>query len=106
VVPTLEELLTRWDDVYLNIDAKADETVAPLITLVDRLTLQPRVHRLVLDRRVARIRTLARGRICSSMGQVASAMAYVASRSGRCRASTRLPAGPWRWGRLTPTGGS
>ena len=25
VIPTLEELLSRWDDVYLNIDAKAYE---------------------------------------------------------------------------------
>ena len=35
VVPTLEELLTRWDDVFINIDAKTDDTVIPLIALVD-----------------------------------------------------------------------
>ena len=33
VVPTLEDLLTRWDNVFLNIDAKSDETVAPLVAL-------------------------------------------------------------------------
>jgi glycerophosphoryl diester phosphodiesterase len=43
VIPTLEELLTRWEDVYLNIDAKADETVAPLVELVTRLDAFDRV---------------------------------------------------------------
>ena len=84
VVPTLEELLTRWGDVYLNIDAKADDTVAPLVALVKRMDAFDRVCiGSFSDRRVARIRALAGGRICSSMGQVAAVMAYAASRSGR-----------------------
>jgi glycerophosphoryl diester phosphodiesterase len=103
VVPTLEELLTRWDGVYLNIDAKADDTVAPLIALVDRLNAFDRVCiGSFSDRRVARIRTMARGRICSSMGQVATAMAYVASRSGRMPGfHADCLQVPWHWGRLT-----
>jgi glycerophosphoryl diester phosphodiesterase len=84
VVPTLEELLSRWDEVYLNIDAKADDTVAPLVGLVKRMDAFNRVCiGSFSDRRVARIRALAGGRICSSMGQVAAVMAYVASRTGR-----------------------
>jgi glycerophosphoryl diester phosphodiesterase len=84
VIPTLEELLSRWDDVYLNIDAKADDTVAPLVALVKRMDAFNRVCiGSFSDRRVARIRALADGRICSSMGQVATVMAYAASRTGR-----------------------
>jgi glycerophosphoryl diester phosphodiesterase len=84
VIPTLEELLTRWDNVFLNIDAKSDETVAPLVALISRLNAFGRVCiGSFSDRRVARIRSLACGRICSSMGQVATGLAFLASRSGR-----------------------
>jgi glycerophosphoryl diester phosphodiesterase len=102
VVPTLEELLTRWDDVYLNIDAKADDTVAPLVALVSRLNALGRVCiGSFSDRRVARIRALARGRICSSMGQVATALAFAASRSGRMPGfHADCLQVPQRWGRL------
>jgi glycerophosphoryl diester phosphodiesterase len=102
VIPTLEELLTRWNDVYLNIDAKADDTVAPLIALVSRLNAFGRVCiGSFSDRRVARIRVLARGRICSSMGQVATATAYAASRTGRMpRFHADCLQVPQRWGRL------
>jgi glycerophosphoryl diester phosphodiesterase len=102
VVPTLEELLTRWDDVYLNVDAKADDTVAPLIALVRRLNAFNRVCiGSFSDRRVARIRALAGGRICSSMGQVATALAYAASRTGRMPTfHADCLQVPQRWGRL------
>jgi glycerophosphoryl diester phosphodiesterase len=84
VVPTLEELLTRWEHVFLNIDAKSDETVGPLVDLIRRLDAFGRVCiGSFSDRRVARIRALACGRICSSMGQVATGTAFLASRSGR-----------------------
>src|SRR6185437_9643932 len=53
------------------------------------------------DRRVARIRTLAGGRICSSMGQVATVTAYAASRTGRMpRFHADCLQVPQRWGRL------
>jgi glycerophosphoryl diester phosphodiesterase len=102
VIPTLEELLTRWNDVSVNIDAKADDTVAPLVELVSRLDAFNRVCiGSFSDRRVARIRALAGGRICSSMGQVASGMAYIASRSGRMpRFHADCLQVPQRWGRL------
>jgi glycerophosphoryl diester phosphodiesterase len=102
LVPTLEELLTRWDDVFVNIDAKADNTVAPLIALVQRLSAFNRVCiGSFSDRRVARIRALAGGRICSSMGQVASVLAYAASRTGRMpRFHADCLQVPQHWGRL------
>jgi glycerophosphoryl diester phosphodiesterase len=53
------------------------------------------------DRRVARIRRLAGGRICSSMGQVSSALAFAASRTGRMpRFHADCLQVPQRWGRL------
>jgi glycerophosphoryl diester phosphodiesterase len=102
VVPTLEELLTRWDDVFLNIDAKADDTVVPLVALVSRLNAFGRVCiGSFSDHRVARIRRLAAGRICSSMGQVATATAYAVSRTGRMpRFHADCLQVPQRWGRL------
>jgi glycerophosphoryl diester phosphodiesterase len=102
VVPTLEELLTRWDDVFLNIDAKADDTVEPLVALITRLGAFGRVCiGSFSDRRVARIRALAGGRICSSMGQVATAVAYLASRTGRMPGfHADCLQVPQRWGRL------
>jgi len=58
-IPTLEELLTRWDHVFVNIDAKTDETVAPLVELITRLDAFGRVCiGSFSDRRVARIRAL------------------------------------------------
>ena len=102
VIPTLEELLTRWTDVSVNIDAKTDDTVAPLVDLVRRLDAFDRVCiGSFSDRRVTRIRALAGGRICSSMGQVASGMAYIASRSGRMpRFHADCLQVPQRWGTL------
>jgi glycerophosphoryl diester phosphodiesterase len=102
VIPTLEELLTRWDDVFINIDAKSDECVAPLVALVARLNAFDRVCiGSFSDRRVARIRALADGRMCSSMGQVATAMAFLASRSGRMpRFHADCLQVPPRWGVL------
>lgn len=36
-VPRLEELLTEWPELYVNIDPKSDACVAPLAALLDRL---------------------------------------------------------------------
>ncbi len=102
VIPTLEELLTRWDDVFLNIDAKSDETVAPLVELLRRLNAFGRICiGSFSDRRVARIRALACGRICSSMGQVSTGISFLASRSGRLpRFHADCLQVPPRWGIL------
>jgi len=83
-VPTLEDLLLRCPTARVNIDAKADAAVAPLVDLVRRLDAFDRVCASSFsDRRVAQIRALTQGRLCTSMGQNAVAMAWLASRSGR-----------------------
>lgn len=102
VIPTLEELLTRWDGILLNIDAKTDASVGPLVALIERLDAFDRVCiGSFSDRRVARIRTMASGRICSSMGQVTTALAFLASRSGQMpRFHADCLQVPPRWGVL------
>ena len=83
-VPTLEELLTRLPDVRLNLDAKEDASVCPLMALLHRLDALSRVCLASFsDRRLARMRRLARGRVRTSMGQRAVLTAYACSRGGR-----------------------
>jgi glycerophosphoryl diester phosphodiesterase len=83
-VPTLEELLTRWPDVRINIDPKADECIAPLVTLLQRVDAYDRVCiGTFSDRRMFRLRALLRRRVCTSMARNAVTLAWVSSRSGR-----------------------
>ena len=89
LVPTLEELLTRWDDVFVNIDAKADNTVAPLIALVQRLNAFNRVCiGSFSDRRVARIRALAAGGSAHRWVRSPPRWRMQRRERGGCRAST------------------
>jgi glycerophosphoryl diester phosphodiesterase len=79
-VPRLEELLLRWPDVYLNLDPKSDQCVRPLVALTDRLAVWDRVcFGSFSDRRLSRIRALAGGRACTSMGPHAVGIALAAS---------------------------
>lgn len=101
-IPALEDILTAWPDVSVNIDAKADATVAPLVGLLRRLGA---MHRVCLasfsDRRLARIRNLCNGAIATSMGQAAVAIAYASSRAGRMpRLGARCVQVPARWNGL------
>ena len=83
-VPTLEEVLTAWPHVSLNIDAKEDVTVAPLMALLRRLNALTRVCLASFsDARLRRMRVLAGGRVLTSMGQRAVITAYACSRAGR-----------------------
>lgn len=83
-VPRLEELLARWPAVRINIDPKTDGCVAPLAALLERFHAWDRVCiGSFSDRRLRRIRTLARGRVCTSMGPHAVAIARLAAASGR-----------------------
>ena len=82
-VPWLEEILVRWPDVRINIDPKSDACVGPLAALLDRFGAWERVCiGSFADRRLRRIRTLARGRACTSMGPRAVALARLAAASG------------------------
>ena len=83
-VPALADILERWPQVHVNVDAKADHTVAPLIALLQRLDAFSRVCLASFsDRRLARMRRLASGAVVSSMGRVAATSAYAWSRFGR-----------------------
>lgn len=82
-VPTLAELLDRWPAARWNIDAKSDGVVAPLIETLRRHGALGRVCiGSFSDRRLVRVRALAGGDVCTSMGQAAVSAAYLASRSG------------------------
>lgn len=83
-VPRLETLLERWPDARVNIDPKEDDCVEPLVALLDRLDAWERVCiGAFSDARLKRVRRLARGRACTSMGPAAVATAWLAARSGR-----------------------
>lgn len=100
-VPRLEELLTRWPDARINIDPKADDTVGPLLALLDRLDAWDRVCLGAFsDARLRRIRQHTQGRACTSMGPRAVAAARSAALAGRMpRLGARCLQVPIRWGR-------
>ena len=82
-VPRLQEILVRWPDVRINIDPKSDACIRPLVALLDRFGAWERVCiGSFADRRLRRIRTLGRGRACTSMGPRAVALARLASAPG------------------------
>ena len=85
-VPLLEDLLTAWPDVRVNIDPKHDAAVDPLVDLVRRTGTLDRVcFGAFSDRRLARIQAALGPGACTSMGprQVARLVA----------AARHLPAG-------------
>jgi glycerophosphoryl diester phosphodiesterase len=82
-VPRLEEILTRWPGLGVNIDPKSDACVEPLGALLNRLGAWERVCiGSFSDRRLHRIRKLSRGLACTSMGPRAVALARLAAASG------------------------
>ena len=83
-IPTLSELLERWPHARVNIDVKTDSTVQPLC---DTLRAHDAFNRVCVgsfsDTRLARVRAVTHEAVCTSMGQRAAAMAFLASRAGR-----------------------
>ena len=83
-IPTMEEVLTTWPGVFVNIDCKSDAVVEPLVTLLRRLNAFDRTCiGSFADGRITRVRTLTRGEVCTSAGPRAITAAWFASRSGR-----------------------
>ena len=92
-VPALRDLLERWPHVQVNIDAKADRTVAPLMHLLLRTDSLARVCLASFsDRRLRWMRRLAGTPVQTSTGGLAVTAAFLASRLGRMPplAATRL----------------
>ena len=82
-VPLLEDLLLRWPHVRVNVDPKADAAVVPLVRLLDRLGAWDRVCvGSFSDARLRRVRAVARGRACTSMGPRAVAAARGSAAAG------------------------
>ncbi|HSP64683.1 MAG TPA: glycerophosphodiester phosphodiesterase [Candidatus Deferrimicrobium sp.] len=83
-VPTMEEVLTRWPGVFVNIDTKSDAVVDPLVDLLRRLDAFDRVCiGSFSDDRLRRVRRLSGGAVCTSMGPAGITAAWLASRTGR-----------------------
>lgn len=73
-IPLMEDLLTAWPDVKINIDPKSDAAVEPLAALVNRLGCVDRVCiGSFSDRRLATIRRLVGPSLCTSLGPKATA---------------------------------
>jgi glycerophosphoryl diester phosphodiesterase len=101
-IPLLEDVLGTWPDLRVHIDAKHQAAVAPLVAAVDRTGAHDRVCLGAFsDRRVAALRRLGGGRICTWMGR----LEILALRGASLGLPTpRSPAGciqvPVRQGRL------
>ncbi|MBG6179110.1 glycerophosphodiester phosphodiesterase family protein [Arthrobacter sp. CAN_A1] len=90
-IPTLEQVLTRWPAMKLNIDIKDDASVEPFVELVERLGAHERV--LVAsfsDRRRLRVLKLLTRPVASSAGRVWSASLWLLSPLGQTRRLARL----------------
>lgn len=68
-IPLMEELLTTWPDVRVNIDLKHDSCVAPLVEVLDRTGAHDRVCVASFSgRRLHHFRQLTGFRVCTAIG--------------------------------------
>ena len=68
-IPRMEELLTAWPDVRVNVDLKHDESVAPMVDALERTGSHDRVCVASFSgRRLDRFRRLTAGRVCTALG--------------------------------------
>jgi glycerophosphoryl diester phosphodiesterase len=104
-IPLLEDLLTAWPDVKVNIDPKHDAVVEPLAALIGRTATVDRVCiGAFSDSRIRRLRRELGSRLCTSLGPRAVARVKAAALGAPIR---RLPGAcaqvPVRSGRVTIT---
>jgi len=90
-IPLMEELLTRWPDVRINIDPKHDAAVAPLIALIRRTGAEKRVCiGSFSGKRIKQVQDAFDGAVCTSLGPAGVLKLKTASFG--------LPASRWREG--------
>lgn len=83
-IPTLEQVLTTWPDVHVNIDLKEPGTEWPVAEVITRLRKRDSVLIASFnDRRIARFRRITRGGVATSVGPAVAAQMWSASRFGR-----------------------
>ncbi len=70
-IPLMEELLTAWPDVRVNIDLKHEASVAPLVDMIDRTRAHDRVCVASFSgKRLDGFRRLTGGRVCTAISPV------------------------------------
>jgi len=68
-IPLMEELLSRWPQMRVNIDPKHDQAVAPLIELIRRMGVEDRVCiGSFSGKRIRQVQDAFDGRVCTSLG--------------------------------------
>ncbi len=102
-IPLLEDVLTAWPDVRVNIDPKNDAAVDPLVELIRRTDSIDRVCvGAFSDDRLDRVRAALGDRICTSMGPRQVRRLLLASRGVPARRfSAACVQVPVRHGRVT-----
>ena len=68
-IPLMEELLTTWPDVRVNVDLKHDASVAPMVDVIERTRAHDRVCVASFSgKRLDQFRRLTAGRVCTALG--------------------------------------
>jgi len=79
-IPLLEDVLTAWPDLRVNIDPKHDASVQPLVEVLERTKAHDRVCiGAFSEARLMRFRRLTGDRVCTGMGTRAVVMLRMAS---------------------------
>ncbi len=101
-IPLLEDLLGTWPEACVNIDPKHDASVTPLVEVLDRTQAHDRVCVAAFsDRRLARVRQLTAGRVCTGTGPREVARLRAAAYRVPCgRIAAACAQVPLRWQRM------
>ncbi len=68
-IPLMEELLTAWPHVRVNIDLKHDASVAPMVDVIERTRAHDRVCIASFSgKRLERFRAMSGGKVCTAIG--------------------------------------
>ena len=68
-IPLMEDLLTAWPDLRVNIDLKHEGAVAPLVEVIERTKTHDRVCAASFSsKRLDRFRRLTAGKVCTAIG--------------------------------------